>query len=346
MSLSRKTLSVVLIFLLIFLPFLSSCSLFQGGGAVKTAAEKPVFPSRPYVLLKQDTELTDPSTYLSRKQVSVEELLNFPELEQKILNATSLEQLADSSGEVKNLTLLWDDMKSLIGRINGLADRNSYGELTGRMNALVTKIDGLVAAGRISLDSIKAMTALKGTWTTPDRILLRWSPQKEWVPDNGYNLYRVLDGITELLAEGLGSQAWIDKVSLRDAEFAQVFKPAMDKTRVTAKVLQGAGVATEEAFNALVYKEAVPALSRFRFTGTEDYQRNKDYTFGVTETLKERLPFTDAYAGTVLHVKSQIRALPIALHDLSVLKTTAVTAAASAPATAAATNATTSALTT
>ena len=62
---------------------------------------------------------------------------------------------------------------------------------------------------------------LKGTWTTPDRIILRWNPLKEWIPRQGYNLFRKVNGNTQLIAQGLGKPESIP------GEYALLYEQAL-----------------------------------------------------------------------------------------------------------------------
>ncbi|MGE5654413.1 MAG: hypothetical protein ACM3ZQ_09180, partial [Bacillota bacterium] len=44
-----------------------------------------------------------------------------------------------------------------------------------------------------------------GVWESPNRVLLRWTPNNGWIPKDGYTLVRLVDGEPTPLASGLGT---------------------------------------------------------------------------------------------------------------------------------------------
>jgi len=307
----------VLMALVLFLTFtLSGCkdvggffrNLFSKHNNQKVTTEA-VLPDRPYIIDEGDKEPTTVAEYLEKPIVKPEEILNNQEFESQILAATRLDEIANSKTEVDNLRNLAMSLKSLQTDTSKFSDA-----LNTKILTLSTKIDSLFEMGNGVLEQIKTETAFKGTWTKEDKVILRWNPQKEWIPDDGYKLFRIIDGNSELIAEGLGTEQFIDKAAQSENEFSKYIKDLYVKSIVTPEVLKEVGVTTKEQFNELAYKDIVVAKNTYRFSGKEDFERMKTNTFSIKESLVERVPLADAYSENSIHLQSNISALPSALN--------------------------------
>lgn len=71
-------------------------------------------------------------------------------------------------------------------------------------------IDGLLP--RKNFEVIPDPNAsLQSTWTADNTVILRWQPEGEWIPEHGYNLYRVTAKKAELIGRNLGAQQTVEK---------------------------------------------------------------------------------------------------------------------------------------
>ena len=64
---------------------------------------------------------------------------------------------------------------------------------------------------------------MKGVWQSPDETFVHMVPSGDWLPENGYKLYRVINGARELISQEQASpmQALAGKLSLSDADLIQ-----------------------------------------------------------------------------------------------------------------------------
>ncbi len=323
---TKKAVAVLLVVTVAFSVFFTGCvtedvkGLFSrlfGGSKDKEVTSEARLPDRPYIIDEDDDkEKPDSlSEYLEEPEGGANEVLSNEILEEDILAAQSLDEVADSKTEVDNLRKLKNNMLAMAGQIEDSGDPSDR-QVKDRIIRLTEKIDSLFLKGKLTPGQMKAGTSFKGTWTKPDRVLLRWTPQNEWVPDDGYRLFRVLDGKTELLAEGLGTESHIDKAASSGREYAEYIKPLFDKAALNTEALQAAGVATKEEFNQLVYKEAAPPVS-YRFSGAEDFQRSKQARFSIKGSLADRLPRQDSFNSRSLHIISEINAAPLSIKSIT-----------------------------
>ncbi|MFO7636414.1 MAG: hypothetical protein R6W96_03820, partial [Clostridia bacterium] len=268
-------------------------------------------PDRPFILDHGEEATESLPVFLSRPDVPVERLILDPVLEEQVLSATSLEEIVRSKTQVDNLKRLKNELQLLTSIMD--TDQSTPDSVKTGARNLSMKIESLLSGGMIPLDTIKPSTGFAGTWTKEDVVLLRWIPQMDWIPEGGYNLYRVLGGSTELLAEGMGTEQEINKlVSLRK-EYSEYIKPLFDNTKITAAVLMEAGVRDLEEFNKFAFTIGNPVLSSYRFSGADDFSLMQNSTFMVKATLDARIPYVEQTVASSVTTVSNRYILPVSL---------------------------------
>lgn len=76
-------------------------------------------------------------------------------------------------------------------------------------------------------------TNLKAQKNNASTVLLRWQQGSEWIPEYGYNLYRITDGSVELVEEGIGSIATVIENSDNYAELYLAKKGISNENEVS-----------------------------------------------------------------------------------------------------------------
>ena len=275
-------------------------------------AESNILPARPYVL-ESGTEPEDLTLqeFLAGEDPSVEQFFSASQYEEEILSADSLSDVADSRAEVEGL-------KSIQRGIQGLREAIAEGNLPGeRLNLLEQKI------GMLLRDKSSAFSAysgpLKGTWTTPDKVLLRWAPEQGWIPEKGYDLYRTAGGKTEKIASGLGSQMRIEELAKIDPDFASISHPLFRAASLDAAELKQLGFASQAAADKALFESATLNSQRVRISGALDFALEINKKISIPANVLGRLPQPDRFGNTALHFAREIRIWPSALGSAGLL---------------------------
>lgn len=285
-------------------PKLSTAYKRIGNDAIM--AESNILPSRPYVLESgiQQEDLTL-QEFLTGEDVSVEQFFSVPQYEEEILRANSLSDLAHSRSEVEGLKSIQRDIRELR---EGTAMDNLSLE---KLKLLEQKI------GKLLRDKSSAFSAysgpLKGTWTTPDKILLRWAPEESWIPEKGYDLYRTADGKTEKIASGLGSQLRIEELAQIDPDFADISLPLFQAARIDAAELKQLGFASQAAADRALFESATLNSQRVRIPGALDFALELNKKIAIPADVLGRLPQSDRFGNTALHFARELIIRPSVL---------------------------------
>jgi hypothetical protein len=319
----RKHLALLLVFAIALTTLVTGCESDQSGdgnfltklfGFFKGSppfTDQAKMPDRPYVPVLGDSPIESAKEFLSQEKVGAEELLlNLP-VETEILSSDTLDEVADTRIKTDQLRKIRDELEVLSQRME--FDDTADPDLKDKIDLLSEKIDFLFSEGVLEISDIKPKTALMGTWDEPDRVILRWNPQMEWIPDDGYHLYRVLNGVTTLLADNLGTEESIQALTLTDREYAEFIKPLYDNSRAGPDLLEKVGVETSDEFNRLIATRALPILNRHRFSGAEDFSLIRDRIFSVHSTLTGRIPDADPGSAHSTRIPSDIKALPLSV---------------------------------
>ena len=289
--------------------------------AILDASQAPA-PERPPSEKVAVTETLKPlQKLLVAEAFSAMKFLADTTMQSQIMNAESLDQLVASKKEAEELLKLRDEVQLLLQKQDVASGGYAAGAQPAEMLAasfipnaeekeklaqLKTKLDSLFTPGTAAANG-KLDDAFKGTWTTPDRIVLRWTPVDGWVPENGYDLFRVLKGQAELLADGLGSAEQIDQLAGINAEFSEYIKPLFQAASLDADKKQILGVKTEKEFHDLVYKNSKSFANYVRISGELDFALYQEQLFSVSENIASKIPQSDAIQNFAVHFARDIQ---------------------------------------
>lgn len=302
--------------------------------AVLDGSQAPA-PDRPASFKNDVTEAMKPlQKLLVTEEFSVAGFLAEPQMQSQIMNAGSLDELIASKKEAEQLQKLREEVALLLGQQDITTGSYTSGNQPGEMHTasfapnpeqkeklvqLKTKLDALF--NPVAAANPKQTEAFKGTWTTPDRIVLRWTPVDGWVPEKGYNLFRVMKGQTELIAEGLGNAGHIDQLVDVNAEFSEYIKPLFQAATLDAAKKQILGVKTEKEFHALVYKNSKSFANYIRITGELDFALNQQQLFTIPDTVADKIPQQDKFSNFDVHFARDIQVPAVSLNQLDQVPT-------------------------
>ncbi|MDX1358401.1 MAG: hypothetical protein R3232_06190, partial [Clostridia bacterium] len=127
--------------------------------------------------------------FLSSDNAGAETLLDQPAIAEEILDADNLGDLVDSPGDAERLEELVEEIEELIDEMTddeGNAPDEETQEAVDQLEEIQDAIEELFADAEPTPEQLEATTELKGTWDEPNRVVLRWTPQIEWLPEDGY----------------------------------------------------------------------------------------------------------------------------------------------------------------
>ncbi len=321
---SVKLISVILALSIVIPSSLTGCDIsfgdsirdfFDGVLAVfrkNEPSDKAGLPDRPYILAEDIAAEKDLASYLAARDITAEDLLLNEDMADQLMAADSIEDMADSKAQVDNLKQVANELEVMENRLED--DPDSDPGLLDKVTGLHEQIEQLFAKDRLPEIKFEALTALMGTWSEPDKVILRWSPQMDWVPDEGYRLYRVLPGETLLLSVGLGNTQSIAKTVDLKAEFSEYLKPLFDSCMATDEVLKAAGAANLDELEQYIALQSASVRNRLRFSGAVDFERTRTLAFTISGTLSGRIPSADITDPNTVRMSSDIKVLPLSLN--------------------------------
>ncbi len=128
----------------------------------------------------------------------------------------------------------------------------------------------LKAADRSAVTAIPANMNMKCVWQAPAEGLVHLVPSGAWLPEQGYKLFRIVNGASTLIAEQLAApqDGLNGNLNIAGADWIKELyaQAALTPTKLTALGMDA------EQFNALAYKTDTlkpPAASAARLTSTK-----------------------------------------------------------------------------
>jgi PKD repeat protein len=158
----------------------------------------------------------------------------------------------------------------------------------------------------------------KGLWQAPDEVLVHMTPSGDWLPDEGYDVYRVIDGEEELISKGAASplSALAGNIEITesrgffaspeealegDATDVQMIQRLYRQAQLTSDKLSELGM-TAEAFRNMTYRtdslEAKPRIS-----GETDFLFARDLLRTIPDGIEGKIPYSDLLRGQLIHVQ-------------------------------------------
>ena len=319
---SKKVISIMLVVIIMLVSNMTGCKKGVGetisdlvGGIFDKkikheVTEEATLPKRPFII-EEIVEEKDIGVFLAAEQVSAKTILIEPELETGLLEAETLDQIADSRTKVENLKSIRAELTGMLEIIKD--DERVDRELIQKTGTFISKIDQLFQEGIILAKDIKPSIGLLATWTTPDKVVLRWMPQKDWIPEGGYDLFRVIEGKTELIADSLGSQEHINRAEAAGRDYSDYIGLLYENGKMTAQAMSEAKASNAREFNDYLFSAVNPVINKYRFSGEEDFGISKVQTFSIKGTLAQRVPFIDREDKAVISTGGSLKSLPLPL---------------------------------
>lgn len=281
---------------------------------------KEIIPDRPYLrTINENQKMNDIQEFLVSEDITIEALARKPQLEARLLSVQSLTELVHSRTEMEGLKALKAEISQALEMKSSdkFMSFNTYGLSMDQLVKLDNKLNTLfsIKTGG-SAGNIASLNPLKGTWTTPDRIILRWTPQNEWIPLLGYNIFRTVNGETKKIAAGLGSQTSIAQLANNSLSFSEYIKPLYDDAWLDSDELKQLGFNTAEEFNKSVYEKAVLNAQKLRITGDLDFNLNRDRKLLIPGDISGKIPKADSYLTASVHLINEIDIVPSSLTNI------------------------------
>ncbi len=156
---------------------------------------------------------------------------------------------------------------------------------------LKSAIDGLLITPTPgSLVKLPSILNIKGVWQSPDEALIHMVPSGGWLPEEGYKLYRVVNGQKELIAERLASSAPGLNGELKH-ENADMIKELYIQAELTPDKLNILGM-SENEFSDIAYR-TYSFESRPRIDGETDFLAMKEALITIPASTEQKIPETD-----------------------------------------------------
>ncbi len=319
-----RILSVFLIIVMLPVSGLAGCTNRKsvvykdiGKSAVITSKEI-VFPDRPYVIESEtDPENLAMQDFLVSDNITIKSFLLSSQLKESLMGSTTLTDLVHSRSEMEGLKTFQTEVKALLSsygqqQVLGLSGMNLT---TNELRKIDAKITSLFSSkpGVISVYN----GPIKGTWTTPDKVILRWTPEDEWIPESGYDVFRTINGKTEKIATGLGNENSINqlagKLAAKGLESSDIITDIYNNARLDDTEINALGYKSLEEFNSDIYSKAVVNSTKTRIMGDQDFKLSRDSMLSVPGSIEAKVPASDAYASSSFHLAKDIDALPTVL---------------------------------
>lgn len=270
-------------------------------------SSQPLLPNRPYMTEDQLYSEMGPLTrYLASHEVSCKTFLNEQGLKDMVLNARSIEELVSTKAELEALKKLQNEAGKQIEKFRSAGTGYGNGMAIGDLEALSANLDRLLTPA-LTLYQPDLDSAMKGTWTHENKVLLKWTPVDGWIPEEGYDLFRVINGNAMLVGEGLGSPERTEQL-LSDnpdcADFIEIFKAATLDDEKKAVL----GVQSEAEFHAMAYANAHSYDSYLRIKGNISFQLQKNALIAIPSGIEAKMPQADAFMNADVHFKDEIHA--------------------------------------
>ncbi|HAL74504.1 MAG TPA: hypothetical protein DCM45_05350 [Clostridiales bacterium] len=251
---------------------------------------------------------------LNTAQPSLDVLLQENRLQKELLAANQLTDAVNSRLSLYGLRTLRDEAIKLIADREVQADLwsdptgtgSSYIQLAAasadNLPGLTTRMDQLLAKETPAIGLLEPQLDLRGVWSRDEKALLRWMPQGTWIPDQGYSLYRIINGQSELIASQIGTAEFrLDNLK-PGAEYADLLTETFGLATLDSSKLNQLGLADTIAFQKLAYSGGTLNRQRARVSGQIDFDYLSTQLLTVPGTLLEKLPATDAAQQVTLQI--------------------------------------------
>lgn len=291
-------------------------------------------PEREYILAP--TENVEPQTLaelLHSREPEVDALLRNPSIAKELLDAQVLTDIVDSRLALNNLRSLDREITVCIEELRAseqaagvvaLPDGRETGATRlllrpGEAPAMPLSLPGVLAQQADALTHLKAATEklltppayddlvvlaptmnMKGVWQSPDEALIHMTPSADWLPEQGYKLYRVVNGESVLIAEQLAAPANGLAGSL-EVDDADLIRELYAQAALTPEKLAQLGMSGEGEFRAVAYRAGTSAR-RPRVGGETDFVEMRKALITIPGAIGQKIPETDLLLSQPIYV--------------------------------------------
>jgi len=344
----KKQLSILLIFVMLFTYMLTGCKRKEKSetspepSASQTAqpsatATAPPSPgptqTRPPQTPAPDGETVQPwisaedinkppsnaDEFLESDEEGAGALLEEPAIGDDILDADTLGDIVDGPGDAARLEGLIDDIDELIDELTdgeGSSSDEDTQQDVDRLEEIRDKIEDLFADAEPTPEQLEPTTELKGTWSEPNKVLLRWIPQIEWVPEDGYYLYRIIDGNAVLLDSELGTEDKVMEFAGLNLDFSPYIAQVYSDSILDAGKLSTIGVASAQEFNNMVFGEVILNANMLKISGEDAFEEQKTDQFIRPSSIIDKVPQEDILTNTPIQLVTQINVPIMSVFEL------------------------------
>ncbi len=257
--------------------------------------------------------------FLDSDDADAGNLLDDPAIAEEILGADNLGDLVDSPRDADRLQELAEEIEELIDEMTddeGNAPDEETQEVVDQLEDIQEAIEELFADAEPTPEQLEATTDLKGTWTEPNSIILRWTPQIEWLPEDGYYLYRIIDNEAVIVDRDLGMAYKIYELSGLNYNFSPYVADIFNDSVLDSAKLSTIGVSTVQQFNDLVFSDVILNDSMMKISGAEEFENQKNDKFIRPSTIIDKVPIKDVYTNTSIHLAAQINTTVMSIAEV------------------------------
>ncbi|MCD6321530.1 MAG: hypothetical protein J7L77_00750, partial [Clostridiales bacterium] len=239
--------------------------------------------------------------FLDSDDVDAGDLLDDPAIAEEILGADNLGDLVDSPGDAQRLEELVEEIEELIDEMTddeGNAPDQETQDAVEALEDIQEAIEELFADAEPTPEQLEATTELKGTWADPNKVLLRWTPQIEWLPEDGYYLYRIINGEASIVDRDLGMAYKIQELAGLSYDFSPYVVEVFKNSVLDSSKLSTIGVTSIQQFNDLVFGSVILNDSMLQISGADEFEQQKTDKFLRPSTIIDKVPMSDVYTNT------------------------------------------------
>lgn len=141
---------------------------------------------------------------------------------------------------------------------------------------------------------------MKGVWQSPDEALVHMIPSGDWLPEQGYRLYRVVNGNRELIAEKLAapSNGLTGVLPVADAD---LIRALYAQAELTPDELASLGMTAAE-FRETAYR-ADTLGQKPRVSGQLDFLEMQKALITIPSGIGQKIPDTDLQLSQPIYVQ-------------------------------------------
>ncbi len=160
-------------------------------------------------------------------------------------------------------------------------------------------------------DQLDAEKLIKATWKQPNRVLVNWAPDEDWIPEDGYSLYRIIDDEVAMLAGDLGTEGFVAEMA-RDSVFIDFLIPTFDSSKITSDKFAALGITNKDQFKNLftvdlnAADKIIPSADLF-----EDMQNGG---IPASQGIAEKVPFEDTVGNFSISLITEINVPAVTLN--------------------------------